>query len=258
MENNQKIRYWVYGIAIIVLVVELLRFLIFVIIDRDSLEYVFLLLSILVSVAAIIIRFWIIDPKKVSVAIDRTKKDTMRFLNIMPLAMIICTTADFLMKVDFIIGMLTFVIAQIMFIFAYTGLISVAPQSIFAKDVKSLNLLSTAFWVIIPAGTYFLLIFNPSDFITLAVIPYIIVLSLMGLLTFFAFNIQSRTIGFRLSLATGGLMFFISDALLAINKFNTPIPASGQWVGLTYLMAVLLLQYAILFLQTDTRKNTYK
>ena len=251
-------RYGVYGIAIIVLVVELLRFLIFLKTDTDSLEYVFLLLSILVSIAAIIIRFKIIDPKKVSVAIDRTEKDTMRFLNMMPLAMIVCTTADFLIKVDFIIGMLIFVIAQIMYIFAYTGLIGLKTQSIFAKDVKSLNLLSTAFWVIIPAGTYFLLIFNPSDFITLAVIPYIIVLSLMGLFTFFAYNIKSRAIGFRLSLASGGLMFFISDALLAINKFNTPIPASGQWVGITYLMAVLLLQYAILFLQTNTGKSIYK
>jgi uncharacterized membrane protein YhhN len=37
--------------------------------------------------------------------------------------------------------------------------------------------------------------------------------------------------------AIGGLFFMASDSLLAINKFGTPVPASGLWILATYWIA---------------------
>ncbi len=258
MDKNMKIRYFVYGIGITAIFTQLLRFSIFVLTNSDPLEYIFLLLSISISGAALVIRYWVIDFEKVSTALESTKRDYKRFLNFMPIAMLICTLADFAIKVDFIAGMLLFLVAQITYVSAYTGIISLNPKSLFQKDTRNWNLLVTVIWVIVPSITYFFLIFNPEDFVTLAVIPYVLVLSLMGLTTFFILNLQEITARFRFLLAGGGMMFFISDAILAINKFNTNIDPTGQWIGLTYLMALILLQYAVLFLRTPDNVPVFK
>jgi hypothetical protein len=38
-------------------------------------------------------------------------------------------------------------------------------------------------------------------------------------------------------LALGGALFLCSDALLATNRFATPLPLSGLWILLSYWLA---------------------
>jgi hypothetical protein len=150
---------------------------------------------------------------------------------------------------DFVVGMLTFLVAQVLLIIAYSGIINFNPRLIFSNQTKRLAIISTIIWVAIPCLLYFFLIFNPEDIMTLIVIPYVIVICIMGWLTYIAFGYSDRSIMFRLMLAGGASWFFISDALLAIGRFNSEItiPMSALTVGTTYLLAVFLLQYAVLF-----------
>ena len=46
-------------------------------------------------------------------------------------------------------------------------------------------------------------------------------------------------------LMVGGLLFMSSDALLAINRFHTPLPASALWVLATYWAAQWLIASAL-------------
>ena len=45
--------------------------------------------------------------------------------------------------------------------------------------------------------------------------------------------------------ALGGLLFLCSDALLAFNRFHTPLPASALWVLATYWAAQWLIASAL-------------
>ena len=87
---------------------------------------------------------------------------------------------------------------------------------------------------------------------TLIVIPYVVVLCLMCLITYFAVGYSDRPITFRIMLAGGATWFFISDAILAIGRFNSSItiPMEALVIGATYLLAVFMLQYASLFLRS--------
>ena len=37
--------------------------------------------------------------------------------------------------------------------------------------------------------------------------------------------------------AIGGVLFMVSDSLLAFNKFATPLPVAGQWILASYWLA---------------------
>ena len=41
--------------------------------------------------------------------------------------------------------------------------------------------------------------------------------------------------------AIGACIFMLSDALIAINKFVTPVPLSGLWILATYFCAQMLI-----------------
>ena len=251
----------VYTIALIVLTVTLVRIIVYLQ-SEEAPQELFLIASILLSLAAIIIRVFIVDPASFTSMIlesdiHQSQLKPTRFLNFMPITMLICTTADFLLPMDFVVGMLTFLLAQVLFIASYSGIMSFHPRVIFSNTTQRLAVISTVIWVTIPITLYFFLIFNPADIMTLIVIPYVIVLCLMGWFTYIAFGYRDRPITFRIMLAGGASWFFISDALLAIDKFNTEItiPISALIIGITYLFAVFLLQYAVLFSNSNEKKK---
>ena len=47
----------------------------------------------------------------------------------------------------------------------------------------------------------------------------------------------STDVDLALSAALGGALFFVSDGLLAINKFSMPLPLSALWILLSYWLA---------------------
>lgn len=214
--------------------------------------------------AAIIIRVFIVDLETFSASLLKTAVldfpktlKPSRFFNVMPIAMIVCTIGDFLLHEDFIIGMLTFLVAQIFYLSAYSGIIPLLNlNALFSGKTRLLTGTTTLFWAFLTAIIYVFLLFNPEDVLTLAIIPYVIVLCLMVIYTYFLLiRYPDRPLKFRVMLAVGGTSFFISDAILGINRFTTPIPAADLWIHPTYLLAVFLLQYSVLFVRSSPGKS---
>lgn len=67
------------------------------------------------------------------------------------------------------------------------------------------------------------------------VIVYASAITLMGI----AATLTYRSISTEhcLMLVSGSVFFIVSDSLLAVNKFLAPVPYSGFWVMLTYIIA---------------------
>jgi uncharacterized membrane protein YhhN len=146
--------------------------------------------------------------------------------------------------------MLTFLVAQMLYICAYSAIIPLHPRALFSGELRARTTSVTLGWTALTALIYFLFLFNPEEALTLAIIPYIIALGAMVVLTYLLLlHYPQRPLSFRLMLVGGGTSFFISDAILAINRFTTPIPVADLWIHPTYLLAVFLLQYSVLFLR---------
>ncbi len=247
-------------IACIVLALEVTRQILYVVLDLDVWA-LFLTSSLLILLMAILIRFCIIKPKVISAFLKETdiiienrepkQLKPIRFLNLMPLAMLFCSIADYVIHQDFIIGMLLFLVAQLFYIVAYTGIVHLNPKILLSMLTKRLTLFSTFFWIILTIMLYFTLLFSPSNIITILIVPYMIVLMLNALVASWGLGYKKRNLFFRLLLFAGAILFFISDAILAINKFSKSILYSALWIGATYLLAVFLLQFAVLSLKSN-------
>ncbi len=238
-----------YIIGIIILLFTLLRILL-AFTSNNLYPELFLGSSLLVTLSALLIRFIIVDMSRAQLKLKGFTYQ--RFLNFMPVAMVICSLADFLIREDFIVGMLTFLVAQMLYIFSFSGILNVWPPQSWFEDRNRIQLcIIMIFWIVIPSFLYIFLLFDPNDFVTLVIIPYIILLCFMVFLTNFHFIIfPERVFIFRLLIACGGIMFFISDAILAINRFTYAIgtPLDTILIGTTYIIAVGCLHYATLFL----------
>lgn len=214
--------------------------------------------SILISVATIIIRLFVIDSEKFVSLIKKTDTYSTnvslkpkRFLNLMPIAMVTCTIADIVIPISFIAGMLSFLVAQILFVIAYSGIIHINPKLAYSGENKILALGSTITLLIIVILIYTLLIYSAEDITTLLVIPYIAILTFMVIITYISLGYKSRSFKFRLNLCIGATLFLISDAILAYNRFNTSIYRAHLLIGSTYFLAIFMLQYAILFMRSQ-------
>lgn len=259
---NKKLLLLVYLLALTAFVLEVCRVISYLL-PSETFSELSLIESILISIGAIIIRIFIVDSQKFSAVIletdiqrstegspEKTLKPT-RFLNIMPLAMITCSIADGVISINFILGMLTFLLAQLLYMVAYSGIIHLNLKTLFSGKIKSLVLISTISWAISIIILYVTLIYSADNILTLVVIPYIVVITIMALITFYGLGYTDRSLKFRIILCIGATLFVISDAILAINMFKFPIPLDTIWIIGTYLPAIFLLQFAVLFLQSQ-------
>ncbi|NHI92955.1 MAG: hypothetical protein EAX96_10675 [Candidatus Lokiarchaeota archaeon] len=261
----------IYGIAISIAILEILRLIFFIIFLQEFFLF-FLFSSILLSICALIIRLWVVDVDKFYSIINETDKYSSqigdlkpkRYLNLMPIAMITCTIADAVLPFSFIIGMLVFLTAHVILIIAFSGIIHVQPRLILSEtfsDLKSFNLRTIfseqdgnnyliSFLTIMAVAilSYIFLIFNPNDFMTIVIIPYVIIISFMVFISMIGINYTKRRKKFRYMLALGSSFFMLSDLILAINKFTIPIYGATFIIISTYLIANFLLQSASIYL----------
>jgi uncharacterized membrane protein YhhN len=131
----------------------------------------------------------------------------------------------------FFAGMLTFLTAQIAY--AYLFLFGLNPR---------VNLFKSIIFVIpvFAAIAYFLKVFYQQEDVEPFIIPVTIYGVIIGLTTVAAFvrgafgsthNPQYKLI------ALGGLLFLISDTVLAVNKFIQPLSKGGAVIMFTYIAA---------------------
>lgn len=250
MLKNKKILYFlILGIWLC----ELFREILFFIMEKSFFP-LFISSSLLITIMALFLRFFVIDTDKFSLFIKNSdlteissELNPERFLNFMPIAMILCTIADLLIYFDFIFGALTFLFAQIVYIIAYSGIIHLHPRNLFNQKNLKKNSTIIIIWIIIILILYFLFIFEPSDFLTLLVLPYIVFIGIMLIITYLGGYYRNRSIRFRISLILGSTFFLISDTILGYNKFKTSFQLAGILIGLTYLLGIFFLQLAVIF-----------
>lgn len=133
----------------------------------------------------------------------------------------------------FIVGLVCFLITHIFYSLYF---LQVKKMGISLLKQKPYLLLVTLLYT---SGLLYLLVPKLGS-LTIPVIVYAIVITIMVLCSLRAYNFSSEVS--RLSLVLGAVFFVISDSLLAINKFYAPFSGAGFFIMLTYCLA----QYFIL------------
>lgn len=125
-------------------------------------------------------------------------------------------------KEGFIFGLLAFLLAHLSYLWAFTRVerfFTAWPWSFVFYALLAGGILARL-WPGVPAGL------RPP------VVAYVLCLAAMGA--------QAAVLGRRRGawgLALGGLLFVVSDALLATDKFAGPLPLASLWVLVTYWAA---------------------
>jgi uncharacterized membrane protein YhhN len=121
----------------------------------------------------------------------------------------------------FIVGLLAFLLAHLCYLWAFTRGVRLAawPWGFVFYALLAGAILSRL-WPGVPAEL------RPP------VVAYVLCLATMGAQTAVLWRRQGAAL-----LALGGLLFVISDALLATNKFAGPLPLASLWVLVTYWSA---------------------
>jgi uncharacterized membrane protein YhhN len=140
----------------------------------------------------------------------------------------------------FIPGLVAFLVTHVLLIFAFKQ----HRRENAGNTLRSVQSIRMAFPVVL-AGTGLIVILYPSlGDLKIPVVAYAIVLILMVLGALYRYgrtNFKSMTITFA-----GAMLFMISDATLAINKFLMPIPHAGLWIMTTYIIAQFLIVRGLL------------
>ena len=161
------------------------------------------------------------------------KKCTPRYRNLIIPALIFCLAGDTLLLFEtyFVAGLIAFLLAHILFAVAF---VSLQGWQFFYKPLAGLLIFGTLFYV-------YLWPYLGSLLVPVAL--YIGVLLFMcwqGIGWYLAQRSQASVY-----VATAVLLFVLSDALLAVNKFVYPFKASGIFVLTTYWVSITLIAYSV-------------
>ncbi|MBS1495877.1 MAG: lysoplasmalogenase [Bacteroidetes bacterium] len=128
----------------------------------------------------------------------------------------------------FIFGLASFLITHIFYIAFFLVIKSKAPSLLRQKPFLIFAV------AVYSGGLLFLLIPNLGS-LTIPVILYALVLSSMLLSSLHIYN--KINAGAARLFITGAAFFVLSDSLLALNKFYTPLPLPGLLIMVTYCLA---------------------
>lgn len=140
----------------------------------------------------------------------------------------------------FILGLTAFLIAHIFYILAYRQHQDESMES----SLKGVQKIRFSFPIVL-AGTGLIVVLYPSlGTLKIPVMVYALILIVMVLNSVFRYG---RTINASFWLVfVGSIFFMLSDSVLAINKFFSPVTAAGFWVMSTYILAQFLIIQGLL------------
>lgn len=133
----------------------------------------------------------------------------------------------------FMYGLIAFLICHILYISAFYLDFKSAPE-LDKKGARIAIILCAS--ICIP---FYLYIRTNLGVMKLPVLAYVIIISLMTMMAAFR-NQRVNDSSFKLIL-TGAVIFMLSDALLAYNKFAETIPNAGFYIMSTYMIAQYLI-----------------
>ena len=132
----------------------------------------------------------------------------------------------------FLPGLVSFLIAHLAYLVAFTRELRFAQRvAPFVAYALVAGAILAFLWPGVPGGLRW------------PVLAYVVCLAAMAAQTAVAWRVARGTASEVLArgAALGGLLFVLSDALLAINRFHTPLPASSLWILSSYWAAQWLL-----------------
>ena len=140
----------------------------------------------------------------------------------------------------FIIGLVSFLIAQIFYIFLFLRTINLSGKKPFLKKKPYFLIAYIAFGLII----YIVLYNHLDEVLKVAVFVYMVALLSMSSMALNRFG-NGHPISFSY-IFIGSILFVLSDSMIAINKFLVPIPYEGIFIMTTYISAQYLIMKGLL------------
>lgn len=131
----------------------------------------------------------------------------------------------------FLFGLAAFLIAHVFYIFSF--------RKLRKSDQKSNFKMGYAIPVLIYSGGLMAYVIPHLGNMLIPVIAYAIVISIMVLA---ALMRMGKTTSYSFSFVLyGAILFVISDSIIAVNKFTSPITNAGLFIMVTYIMAQYLI-----------------
>ncbi len=133
----------------------------------------------------------------------------------------------------FVPGLTLFLIGHLFYIVAWTRRFQLQPLRLIPVAIIFVAAIGLAVWL------------SPSlGGLAIPVYAYVAVISVMSALSF----LRSRR---SLILPIGTVLFIVSDAIIAINKFHTAVPLAGLWIMLTYYAAQAMIALGFIGEQSE-------
>lgn len=140
----------------------------------------------------------------------------------------------------FLVGLVSFLIAQIFYIFLFLRTINISGKMPFLKKKPYWLILYIAFGLIV----YTILYSHLDAVLRIAVFVYMTALLSMSAMALNRFG-NGHPVSFSL-VFIGSLLFVLSDTMIALNKFLTPIPYEGIFIMTSYISAQYLIMRGLL------------
>ena len=145
--------------------------------------------------------------------------------------------ADFLY---FVLGIASFLVAQILYIFLFLRTINISGKKPFLKKRPIWLIPYIAYGLIV-----YILLFPHLDMVLRAAIfIYMVAILIMSVMALNRYG-NGHPISFSYVFA-GSLLFVVSDTMIAINRFLVEIPYEGLFIMTTYISAQYLIMKGIL------------
>lgn len=133
----------------------------------------------------------------------------------------------------FMFGLISFLIAHVFYIIQFSR-----------NRNKNKSILIPLLLLLILGGSIFWFLKDSLGAMLFPVAIYMTIILTMVLFAFLRKGSASKK-SFEL-IMVGAILFLISDSILAINKFKSPVPLSGVWIMGTYGLAQLLIVLGVL------------
>lgn len=159
----------------------------------------------------------------------------VQYRNYLVAALLFCWLGDIFLlfagisEIYFVIGLSAFLIGHLFYIFLFRKLMVVSGR----KSSRNIGLLiGILIYLIAFIGRMY-------PYLGTMFLPVLVYAIVIGTMFYFA-GATARTFAFKkygLLLMAGALSFVLSDSILAVNKFYTPLQMSGLLIMLTYIFA---------------------
>lgn len=140
----------------------------------------------------------------------------------------------------FILGIFSFLVAQVVYIFLFLRTINLSGKKPFLKKKPMWFMPYMAFGLVV----YIALFPQLDAALRIAILVYMVAILIMSAMALNRYG-NGHPVSFSL-VFTGSLLFVISDTLIAINRFLIAIPYEGLLIMTTYIAAQYLIMRGLL------------